>query len=217
MQKNFPIKRKNTKSVLGKSKSLMDIANKILSEPSSFPSKSNQELVDESWMQKLWEWADENNIPNLTWIENPYNTKKGYWTGLPRDEKELLNLSVFKYEMANATRLPQELCSLTKLEKLCLRANNIVEIPKEIGQLKNLTILNLAMNSLTGIPKEISKLSHLDKLDLSHNKIKRLPKEISNLTRLKELNLKYNFELVLTQEQKEWITMLQKNNCKVDI
>ncbi len=47
------------------------------------------------------------------------------------------------------------------------------------------------------------------------NPIKRLPDEITQLRHLKKLCLCYNFNLVLTEKQKEWVRMLEENGAEV--
>ncbi len=80
MKKNLPSIRKSSKVSLQKSKSLITITRKILSK--------------DDWMQHLWDWADENEISDLEWVE--YNSfrggRNGYWSGIPRERDKLLNL-----------------------------------------------------------------------------------------------------------------------------
>ncbi len=104
-------------------------------------------VPDDSWMQRLWDWADENDIGDLEWVESDR-----YWRGLPRNKKTLL---YFK--------------------SLTLSCNSLTELPKEIGKLSSLTKLDLSYSSLTKLPKEISELANLTELDLSWNALTELP------------------------------------------
>ena len=85
--------------------------------------KQSSNIVDESWIQRLWDWADENEIADLEWVENENFDEGDYFKGLPRDKEKLLNLT-----------------------KLWLGDNQIREIPKEIGNLSKLTHFSLSGN-----------------------------------------------------------------------
>ena len=130
--------------------------------------KNNTLSNDDSWIYKLWEWADENDIPDLEWVEDEHFEEGGYWRGLPRDKEKLL--------------------SLTELD---LRKNQLTELPKEIGNLTNLTELDLSWNKLTELPKEIGNLTNLTKLDLENNPNLILTKEQKEwIKTLKKMDVK---------------------------
>jgi len=112
--KNLPTTKKDSALVLKRAQNLLSITDKILAE------KSTKELVDNDWMKKLWEWADENNIPNYIWVKDMLSE---YYNGIPR-----------------------EISKLTNLTELCLFDNQLTELPKEIGNLTNLTNLYLRDN-----------------------------------------------------------------------
>jgi Leucine-rich repeat (LRR) protein len=65
------------------------------------------------------------------------------------------------------------------------------------------------------IPRVLEKLMQLTWLDLSENQFTTLPKEIGQLTQLTELYLFKNPNLLLSTEQKEWISKLIENGCEV--
>ena len=175
MKKNLQIINTSNKLMLKKSKSLMSITNSILSK--------------DDWMQRLWDWADKNNIPDIVW-----NEEYEWWDGFPRDKEKLLNQ-----------------------RELILECAQLEELPKEIGNLTNLTLIELTGNELTELPKEIGNLTKLDTLFLIENKLTLLPKEIINLTNLKVLEFVGNSNLVLTVEQQKWIFELIKNGCDVTL
>ena len=77
--KNLPTIRQSTEVALSRANTLMDVADKILA-------KQSTDLVDESWMERLWQWADDNGIDDKT---------------LPRDRDELVReLDLFnEYEI----------------------------------------------------------------------------------------------------------------------
>jgi hypothetical protein len=186
MNKNLPIIKKNTELTLSKTKSLINVTSKILSNKKRFEGlieKENNALVDDSWIDRLWDWADENDVSDLKFIEDEYG---GEWRGLPRDKEKLLNLT-----------------------ELNLMDNKLTELPKEIGKLVNLTELFLDNNQLKVLPKEIGNLVNLTELFLHNNQLVELPKEIIKLVKLTSYLLLNNPYLVLTNEQKEWISGLE--------
>jgi len=66
------------------------------------------------------------------------------------------------------------------------------------------------------VPKEIGQLTQLTELHLFDNQLTALPKEIGQLTQLKQLTLSNNPNLLLSTEQKEWISKLIENGCNVE-
>ncbi|OUR70271.1 hypothetical protein A9Q76_07920, partial [Arcobacter sp. 31_11_sub10_T18] len=95
------VKRESTYLTLYKSKILMDITNKILSNKVEVKTNDN-------WVEKLWRWADENNIEDLHSVEKGFNKK--YNRGMPRDKKTLLNLEELNLYNYDLTYLPKEIC-----------------------------------------------------------------------------------------------------------
>ena len=71
MKNNLPTIRQSTEVALARANTLMDMADKILA-------KQSTDLVDESWMDVLWEWGDDD-------ISNVF---------LPSDREGLVNLTV---------------------------------------------------------------------------------------------------------------------------
>jgi Leucine-rich repeat (LRR) protein len=161
------VNTQDTKVALTRAKNLMGVANKLLakSRAKELKSAKSKELVYDSWIDRLWEWADENDIPDLHLVVSNYSSSR-YWKGLPRDKEKLLTLT-----------------------ELNLTGNRLAKLPKEIGNLTNLISLNLCCNELRELPNEIGNLINLTKLDLSLNKLKELPKSICNITNLSKLNL----------------------------
>ncbi len=156
----------------------------------------NKDLVDESWIERLWVWADENYIPDLTWVENERLKNGGFWKGLPRTKDKLLSFTELDLRKRKwgkqLLELPKEIGNLTNLAELDLGSNKLTELPREIGNLTNLTRLSLWSNKLTELPKEIGNLPNLTELGLWSNKLIELPKEIWCLINLTYLNLNYN-------------------------
>ncbi len=223
-------------NTLEKTKFYLSLRDKLIT-------KDRKDLVDDSWIDRLWEWADEKGISDLEW-------RCEDWRGLPRDKVKLLNLTELDLSYNQLTELPKEIGNLFNLTELYLNGNELTELPKEIENLINLTEINVSgdrggSNPIKELPKEIgnltnlkkiilgykegcsiykvelskeiAKLINLRKLDLSCCGLTELPKEIANLTNLTYLNLEINSNLILTKEQKEWIENLQLQNCKVYI
>jgi hypothetical protein len=145
--------------------------------------RNNIAVVDDSWMERLWAWADDRGIYE--------------WT-LPRDKLGLVNLKTLEFRQGRGNfsrwinyleELPLEIWQLPNLQYLDLSATRLTELPKEIGQLTNLQELDLSRTKLTELPKEIRQLTNLTKLDLSATQLTELPKEIGQLTNLQELDL----------------------------
>jgi hypothetical protein len=151
------------------------------------------DVPDDSWMGRLWAWADEYNFDKVK---------------LPRDKLEVTNLQKLDLSSNKLTELPKEIGQLTNLQELYLYDNILTELPKEIGQLTNLQKLDLSSNKLTELPKEIGQLTNLKVLSLNSNNFTGLSKEIGQLTNLQELFL---YDNLLTELPKEigQITNLQ--------
>ncbi len=149
----------NAKLSLIKSKNLLDITRKIL------------EKKDDDWIQRLWEWADENIIQERTYF--------------PKTESELLNISNLSLRWNRLKYLPKEFFNLIQLKVLELNNNTLETLPEEIGRLKYLEELNLNINSLKTLPKEIINLKKLEILNIKNNKYLELDSE--QISWLKEL------------------------------
>ena len=139
MKKNLPTIRQSTEVALSRANTLMDMADKILA-------KQSTDLVDEGWMERLWKWADDNDISDGV---------------LPRDRERLVNLTELNLYNNQLTELPKEITNLVNLTELGLSGNLLTELPKEITNLVNLTVLGLSNNQLTKLPKEIDNLVNL--------------------------------------------------------
>jgi len=135
MKKNLPTIKQSTEVALSRANTLMDTADKILA-------KQSTDLVDESWMERLWQWADDNDIDDEI---------------LPRDREALFNLTELDLTYNQLTELPKEIGNLVNLTELHLSYNQLTELPKEIGNLVNLTVLGLYNNQLTELPKELQE------------------------------------------------------------
>ncbi len=241
---NLPVKRQDTNLELQKTKSIFDIAKKLLG--------SSSDLVDDSWMQRLWDWADANEIPDLAWIGTE---EDGYWQGLPQNKNKLMtftclnlsyvenipeelwnlrNLKCLKYDgeglsekiqnlkkLENLSisgfddKLPNGIWSLINLKKLELSFFESLVINTEIENLTNLEYLDLSANNIDDLPDEIWNLENLKKLDISSTNIKKLSNNISKLKNLTELSLDIDLTLGLENKIKK-LDKLTKLNIYID-
>ena len=173
MKKNLPTIRQSTEVALSRANTLMDVADKILA-------KQSTDLVDESWMERLWQWADDNDIDDKV---------------LPRDREGLVNLRRLLILCFRVHEIPKEIGNLVNLTYLKIAFGIINELPKEIGNLVNLTSLNLKNYK--------SNFSHFNYKDLQ------LPKEITNLVNLKYLDLRCEQRIELPKELHEWFDNIE--------
>ena len=102
----------NAKLSLIKSKNLLDITRKILDKK------------DDDWIQRLWEWADENNLPQNI---------------IPRVESDLINLE----EINLSSDLNYSTCEVSlglagNFKNEYIHRTKIQSIPKELFNLKKI-------------------------------------------------------------------------------
>lgn len=76
-----------------------------------------------------------------------------------------LTMTVNQFEF-----LPDDICSLSKLEGLVLAKNRISRLPQSIGDMTGLRVLTLYENNLTDLPESFFDLN-LRKLNLANNRI----------------------------------------------
>ena len=113
-------------------------------------------------LEKIIEWADENNIGDLHWVDAEYPIKEGYWTGIPRNIETLFNLEELEISSygEDTTNLPEEIGLLINLKKLSISCNTKL-LPKSIKNLENLEELLLFVRGLQELPLGISNLKNL--------------------------------------------------------
>ncbi|MDP3119776.1 MAG: hypothetical protein Q8N01_05130 [Sulfuricurvum sp.] len=116
--KYLPIVKQNTVAALSKTKNLMLTVNKILAQ------KGELSIDDDSWMKRIWVWAEENMIQD---------TKLGF--------DQALNKRYYNLET-----LPNEIDNLINLEKLDLNLNQLRLLPNQIVNLKKLQYLSFKNN-----------------------------------------------------------------------
>lgn len=88
--------------------------------------------------------------------------------------------------------LPDELCSLSRLESLSVRGNLLGELPSAFGRLSALRTLDLSGNRLRALPPQLCGLQSLEVVDLSRNQIREVPGYVGAM-QMVELNLNQNW------------------------
>jgi len=211
MRNDLITTNQNAKSALQKAKNNLDITNKILAKK------------DDEWEERLWKWADDNQISEYT---------------IPRIKSDLLDLeeinlnsnissstcefnstlaSNFKNEYIQRVKIktiPKEIFNLKNIKKIDLSNNNLSFVPKEISNFENLTSLNLSHNNINLLPDSLDKLISLEELNISYNKLNILPDNIIQLINLKYLFMKNN-NLLLTKIQEKWLDKLKRKGGMV--
>jgi Leucine-rich repeat (LRR) protein len=174
---------------------------------------------DDSWIDELFHWADNNNIPELQFIEDDTlcgdgeRPIEGFWVGLPRNREVLVNLEELDLSWHSCSEIPKQIKHLKNLKKFRFSKsrdgrqppfmknadglNAIEEIPDWIAELENLEELDLSNNKISYVPNVIGKLKNLKKLYLHRNMIMFVDVELASLCKLEVLWIWWNSFSVL--------------------
>ena len=151
MNNNLTTTNQNSKIALAKSKGLLDITNKILSKNK------------DTWIENLFQWADQNDIPNHTWVKDEDFNEGGYHIGIPRDTTKLLSMEILRLHDLKIDLLADEIFNLIQLKELSIKNCALKNLSNKISKLTNLENLYLAKNNLYQLPSELQHLSKLKK------------------------------------------------------
>ena len=88
--------------------------------------------------------------------------------------------------------VPDEVFTLSSLERLGLRENRIKFLPDKIGSFPFLIGLDASYNDISKVSKKIGRLINLEGLYLCHNKLSEVPLQFGNLRKLSNLCLESN-------------------------
>jgi hypothetical protein len=120
-----------------------DLRNELQTKKEKLEKEASEILDDvEDWIKIIWNWADENNIPNGK---------------LSRQKENLLATTTIEFIGLKLKNIPKELCELENITTLVLWDNSISSLPDEIVNFTNLKKLNLRGNTnleLTQIQKD---------------------------------------------------------------
>ncbi len=162
---------------------------------------------DDSWIARLFAWADAHNLPPYEWLDDETDENEGgFWVGFPRDRATLLSFTCLNLSWHDLTELPEELANLTQLTELSMAKtccgmqpdwepktdNKIQAIPAWISRLHNLRVLDFSRNAINEIPSNIGQLQQLEVLWMCSNNISYIPESIFELKRLKRLCFSFN-------------------------
>ena len=109
MKNNLTTTNHNAKLALTKSKSLLNITNSLLAK------KDCNNLLDENWINILWQWADDNNIPDLN---NTSDTIKNWYTSLSTADKMITIIA--KKDNENYAKYKTDVSSVAENNKIDL-------------------------------------------------------------------------------------------------
>ncbi len=179
----------------------------------------------ESWLEELYQWADDNDIPELQFVpdeEGDYDetiSDYGFWVGLPRNKDKLRTIKELDLSWHNCLEIPSQLRNLTQLKALRFSKsrcgvqppfyqktdlpNSISIIPSWISDLASLEELDLSSNNIQVVPNEIGRLKSLKKLYLSGNKISFVGESLQTLENLQVLWLNWNKKPRLSSSTKK--------------
>ncbi|MEA2017438.1 MAG: hypothetical protein U9N59_03225 [Campylobacterota bacterium] len=160
------------------------------------------------WKDNLIKWAKNNKLPKRETITN--NWGESEYIGFPHNHKSIdyfLNINEFNIWSCK---------SGTHENYIKLNHCNLTELPEELYLLKGIYVLWLSNNKLTELSENIDKLEFLYSLDLGSNNLTSLPNNIVNLQNLNDIRLYNNPNLVLTEEQKNWILSFNSDEVSCD-
>jgi len=197
---NKIVLKQDLKLTLSKTENLFNITNKILNDKLDF--------LDNSWIQKLWDWADKNKIDNL------YEDYENYYDrGLPRDKEKLLLLKELNLSNYNLKNIPKELFYLENLEYLDLSNNQITNIPDLFIKFKNLQHLDLSNNNISIVSIVLAQMNSLTTLILNNNIIKNISNEFIDQIKIKYFEIKNN-PLIFTDKLNNYLEEVKLNECQ---
>lgn len=113
--------------------------------------------------------------------------------------------------------LSSSIFNLENLQTLVLDGNPISYLPESMCKLKSLKKISANVCGLNQLPINFGLLKNLREVSLSDNDLESLPSSIVNIQNLKKINLLGNPNLILSDEQKEWILENRINGCNVSI
>ena len=119
------------------------------------------------------------------------------WPKVVTQIQDLPRLRHLRSEFLPGQMVPEEICQLSRLERLSITSGTIDSLPDCICGLKNLKILDLRSSGINRLPQNLGQLKNLESLYLGPYgdegwplSLKELPASIGNCRKLKHLDLK---------------------------
>lgn len=176
-ESNALVKHNSKRLITSKGRSQISLTTNII-KAAATSRASSQALVDDSWIEKIWEWADKFGIGN---------------DSIPRNRVDLLKLESIRIVCSDIYLLHESIGNLSNLKELYAYNNsNLDSLLDSIGNLSNLDNLEANDNNLTSLPESIVNLSNLRWLHIEGNNLDSLPDSIGNLSNLYNLNASDN-------------------------
>ena len=153
-------------------------------------------MITDKEIQKIFNWADKNNIKNRGVEKERLGDKVINWRkGIPRNKKNLLEMEYLElgfWRYKKLTSIPNELFKLPKLKGLSILLNHLAIMDKE--NLQKITFLKVDAddsnkNNFISFINVLNTLTHLEYLNIQGGKVEEIPKNIFNLNDLKYLEL----------------------------
>lgn len=142
------------------------------------------EPIYPDWVQAIFDWADEFNIPEEAFPRNQdalmSQTEWNFYYG---------DLQKMDSKVKGITYLPEEIGRLTQLKTIDLTSQNPSDLPDSLVELVNLKKLILPGHRFTKFPPVLLNMPNLEELDLHSAKIKTIPDGIDKMQSLRILRL----------------------------
>lgn len=170
-------------------------------------------------LERLRQWAIENNLPEL----KPMETPAYKMTGFPRDLAQIAVLRQLHLTDAGLKELPEELGLLDGLSAICVDNNKLQALPESIYKLPLLQRIDAEGNAITEIPGAVGQAKNLVQVDLDGNNVRSVSPRIALCRALKRLNLRdqqHGIDLLaastpLSDEAVKALVQLDSNGVKV--
>lgn len=142
----------------------------------------------------LWSYCELEELPVLPHIESFNVVVRDTYSDVKTISQKFPNLRSMELwgSHAKSGRLPKEITTFIKLERLELVSCGLKTLPPQFAQLTSLKTLNLRGLPMREFPEVLCKMENLEELELKQS-IVDLPEDFSNLKSLKKLNLKTAF------------------------
>jgi Leucine-rich repeat (LRR) protein len=102
------------------------------------------------------------------------------------------SLRILLLDSNQIEKLPDEIGSLWRLEKLSIKNNSLSRLNPNLGKCTALQFLTISQNKLGALPSEIGDCQSLEEIDASGNGLGDLTPSLGKLQKLKTLNVDNN-------------------------